>query len=578
MIKNDLNNALSLSDVNPEIINWRFKDEKGKPVCNFSPVVISLIKVRSLIGCNDFNNMEDRVRLQLNFNEGESVQIDIQLAELGSTDWPQKDKRCIVNYECKNASKFIENYIRSQLEGASTEVLFKADKLGISRVDNDVVFIAGDRVITRSSAPEPEDQFILEQLPFRLDIDTEIPLNEAFEGMKQLICLSPEIGRVLIAHVISGFIRMAFKEAGLIPCAVLVIVGESGMLKSHYVPQLTQLYNRADGISCNTRFNSTQCFIEDMISEHSECTVVIDDLHTAAAGSIKKANETTAEEIVRRISDDIGRGHKSGNSLVQKKFGGNVVFIGEYIIGRESTMPRALVVNLTKKIDGVILDKYQRKQPLLVSTFYYYFIQWYVEYYEDICQWIDERITKFRETTVNSDIHGRLRDTEFYLQISYMIFLEFCKDSNFISTEDVQDEYDDFKRQLHRIIREQQERYKPDKAKQEKAGYLKIIRKLYKKGKFRLADSADTFQEGEHDGLIHYECLCIRREKLEKRLHKISPDIKIDDVINQLVDEQALKLDSDKRTVKISKINKSVGGIRFYAIKLKALDISHNIL
>ena len=41
---------------------------------------------------------------------------------------------------------------------------------------------------------------------------------------------------------ISGIIRAAFKEAGMTPCAVLVIVGKSGMLKSHYVPHLVQLY------------------------------------------------------------------------------------------------------------------------------------------------------------------------------------------------------------------------------------------------------------------------------------------------------------------------------------------------
>ena len=308
------------------------------------------------------------------------------------------------------------------------------------------------------------------------------------------------------------------------------------MLKSHYVPHITQLYNRADEIRCDTRFNSTQRFIEDTIGEHDECTVVIDDLHSAGEKSIKRTNEITAEEMIRRISDDTGRGYKEGNSAIQQKFGGNVVFIGEYIIGKESTVPRILIVNLTKKINGVILDEYQRKQPLLVSTFYYYFLQWYVENFEDICKWIDERLTKFRKATASSSMHGRLLDTQFYLQTSYMIFLEFCKDSEFISEEDALDEYDSFGEQLHRLILEQQNRYGPSK---KDIDYLKLVRKLYKKGKFRLADSAATFQAEKHDGLIYYECLCLRREKLEKRLRKIYPDIKINDVINGLVDKRS---------------------------------------
>ncbi len=452
------------------------------------------------------------------------------------------------------------------------EIKDTMNKLGITYIGGEVVFRAGDRVITRSSAKDMESKVKMETLPFRLDIDKKLSTSQAFEGMREIICLSPEIGRILVAHVISGFIRAAFKKAGLVPCAVLVVVGESGMLKSHYVPQITQLYNRADGIGCDTRFNSTQRFIEDIIEEHSECTVVIDDLHTAAAKSIKRTNETTAEEIIRRISDDTGRGHKEGDLAVQKKFGGNVVFIGEYIIGRESTMPRALIVNLTKKINGVVLDKYQRKQPLLVSTFYYFFLQWYVEYFEDICKWIDERLTKFREVTANSSIHGRLLDTQFYLQTSYMIFLEFCKDSEFISEKDVLDEYDSFGEQIYKLIQKQQDRYRSSKVKTANVDYLKLIRKLYEKGKFRLADSASTFQTEEHDGLIYYGCLCLRREKLEKRLHKISPDIKINDVIDELESKQALKLVSDKRTVKISTLNKSAGAKRFYAVWLYLLE------
>lgn len=448
---------------------------------------------------------------------------------------------------------------------------YRFEHTGIVRIDGTVVFVAGDWVITQSSDTNLKSKIKLADIPFRLDIDMKLSKKQVFEGARELICLSPEIGRVLVAHVISGFTRAAFQEVGFTPCAVLVVVGESGMLKSHYVPQLTQLYNRADGIGADTRFNSTQCFIEDIIGEHNECTVVIDDLHTTAAKSIKRTNDVTAEEIIRRISDDIGRGHKKGDVMVQKKFGANVVFIGEYVIGRESTMPRALIVNLTKKIDGVVLDKYQRKQPLLVSTFYYYFIQWYVDNFDYICQWLDERLTNFRRTTANLYLHGRLLDTQFYLQISYMLFLEFCKDSGFISEENALDEYDDFHNQVVRLVHDQQNRYESSKSETENVDYLKLVRKLYRKGKFRLADSADAFRPEEHDGLIYYECLCLRRKSLEKRLHKVSPDIKIDNVVDTLIGKNALKLVKDKRTVKISTLNKSVGARRFYAINLDML-------
>lgn len=547
-------------------IDWYCKDENNKPVCTFIPEVMSMIKVVSTTGDKDL------VRLKIHFKEGESKENIVSLSELDRMDWFTIDKRCIINPHYKNANGYISNIIRASLNDVPIETRYSPDKLGICHIGDEVAFIAGDRAIARSSATQLESSFNLDHLSFRLDIDTGLTKKQTFEGMKELISLSPEIGRVLVAHVISGLTREAFKEAGFIPCAVLVIVGESGMLKSQYVPQIVQLYNRSDEIRADTRFNSTQRYIEDILYEHSECTTVIDDLHTAEARYIKRTNEATAEEIIRRVSDDTGRGHKEGKVMVQRKFRGNVVFIGEYAIGRESTMPRALIVNLTKRPDGKILDKYQRKQPLLVSTFYYYFIQWYVEHYADICDWIDMRLTNFRTMSTNLHIHGRLKDTQFYLHASYIIFLEFCKDSGFILSEDVQDESSIFEKQLFQLVQDQQKRYKSNATTVEDVDYLKFLQKLYKESGFRLADSADTFRVGKHDGLIYYGCLCLRRENLEKVIHKRFPYVQINDVIESLVARRALKQGKSKRTVKISTLNKEVGAIRFYAIWLYALD------
>lgn len=228
------------------------------------------------------------------------------------------------------------------------------DRTGIHHINDTIVFVAGDRVIARSSASEADSAFELEQLPFRLDIDETIDISTAIDGMMRLISLSPEIGPVLVAHAISGIIRAAFKEVGMTPCAVLVIVGKSGMLKSHYVPHLTQLYNRADGIGPVTRFNSTKRFIEDALYEYSECTAVVDDLHTAESKGIKRRNEEAFEEIIRRIADDTGRGRMDGKMQVQRPFRGNAVFIGEYSIGKASTIPRALIANITKPPKGLV--------------------------------------------------------------------------------------------------------------------------------------------------------------------------------------------------------------------------------
>jgi len=541
---------------------WNLQDEKGNPVCTFIPKVLGMIQICTYDG----NIIKKEVRLSLVFRDGASKEITIALSEIERIDWFSWDNRCMLNTGYHNARGYVANIIRSGLYSVPVETEYELDRLGIHHIGDVIVFSAGDRVITRSPRTETTLKFKQLQSPFRLDIGEDITPREAFEGMKELISLSSEIGRVLVAHVISGITRRAFKEAGFIPCAVLVIVGESGMLKSHYVPHLAQLYNRADGIRAVTRFNSTKRFIEEILCGYSECTAVIDDLHTAESKGIKKRNEDTAEEIIRRIGDDTGRGYMEGRTQTQRQFTGNVVFIGEYTIGRASTIPRELIVKITKRPNGEILDKYQRHQPLLVSTFYFFFIQWYVDYFNEIKAEIDERLTKLRRMPVNGNIHGRLCDTKFYLQISYMLFLEFCKESGFISEEDEGDEYKDFSSRLDDLILEQQARFRSNNE-AEKVDYLNLIRNLYKQGRFCVAKKKKDFNPDQHDGLICYDCLCLRGKCLERKIKNINTGYHLDECVKELLAKDALKLVEAKYTVQIS----GTGGKRFYAVKLEKL-------
>lgn len=530
-------------------------------ICNFFPKVLRKVEIKGS------DSTVFYVALKLLYEDGESDELIVPLRNLCKADWYALEPKCIINSKSRRAGQYVENAIRNQLEQVPLETQYRIDYPGMHCIDGVRFFVAGNRIITDSSNNKAMPKLNLDNVKFQMDIDSELTASESFEGMRELISLSPEIGKVLVAHTISGIIRAAFEKAGFIPCAVLMIVGKSGLLKSHYVPHLVQLYNRKDEVKAVTRFNSSPSFIEKTLSEYSECTAVIDDLHSAASKGIKNRNENTAEEIIRRISDNTGRGHKEGNTLVQEKFRGNAVFIGEYTFGQESTIPRALVVELTKRPDGGILDKYQRKQPLLVSTFYYFFIQWYVAHFSVICDEIDVRLTKFRENMNYSSIHGRLCDVQFYLQISYMFFLEFCKEFGFISEKDSLNEYKIFCFQISKLVQKQQERLRIDSA-GEAVDYLKLIRKLYKQGKFCVVKKEKEFDPEKHDGIIHYECLCLRRESIECKLRDINDSFSVDDCIRNLLAVDALKRCEQKRTVQIN----GTGGRRFYAVKLERLN------
>lgn len=540
---------------------WLLEDENGRPVSTFFPTVAKMIRIKTA------GEVEEHVQVSLRFKGGKSTEVQVPLLGLDCVDWFALDRRCILAPNPRTSGYYIANIIRMGVANAPVEERQRLNRLGIHCLGDEVLFVAGDRLITRSDRSTTVQNLEVQDLGFRLDIDPNLGPKEAFDGMRELISLSDEIGRVLIAHTVAGITRAAFKEAGITPCAVLVILGQSGILKSHYVPHLVQLYNRGDEIRAVTRFNSTNRFIEDVLDEYAECTAVLDDLHTAEARSIKRTNEATAEEIIRRIADDTGRGRKEGKALIQKKFRGNAVFIGEYTIGKESTIPRALVAELTRAPDGRVLDKFQRHQPLLVSTFYFFFLRWYVGHFHEICGVIDRDLTEFRGQTANSGTHGRLKDTYFYLQAAYKIFLEFCTDSGFCEEQDALDEYDEFAKILLGLIRAQQARFKPEKRDCEQ-DYLGAIRYLYQQKRFRLADSKEQFQKKEYDGLFYYRCLCLRGKCLERELEKIFPDFNLKNAITALQKKDALKLVSSKNTIQISGLN----GVRFYAIRMKHLQ------
>lgn len=437
-------------------------------------------------------------------------------------------------------------------------------KIGLNYVNDTIVFVAGDRVCTRSS-DKNVPTVKTDGIGFRLDIDKNITLQEAFDGLSELISLVPGVGWVLLAHTISGIIREAFVKAGFTPDTVLMIVGKSGMLKSSYVPQITQLYNRNDGVKANTRFNSTKRFIEDSLYEYRDCTYVIDDIHTGSSASIKKSNETTAEEIIRQISDNTGRGRKNGNELVQRCFEGNAVFIGEYTVGAESTLPRVLFVEITERPDGAVLDKYQRSKKLLMSTFYSYFIQWFVEKFEDISEMINNRLTKFRLSCTLSQIHGRLADAQFYLEISQLVLLEFCIESNLISSEQAKIIFQKFEIYMSGLISIQQNRYGSQESCSMTLNYLNIIKELYHNGAFRLAKNQNEFDPNKHDGLIHYHCLCLRGKSIDMIVGQKCKTLSRNLLIDFLISKNALKRQGDKNTVQIK------GGKRLYAIWLDKL-------
>lgn len=305
----------------------------------------------------------------------------------------------------------------------------------------------------------------------------------------------------------------------------------------------------------------------DNLRDHRNVTSMLHRIRTTEHGVLVKPTMSFDEKGHRENRRTYYVLGASGSGTAPKAFYPTVeLLIGEYTIGKASTIPRALVVNITEPPNGAVLDEYQRNRPLLVSTFYYYFIRWYVDHFNEIRDSIDAKLTQLRRATASPTTHGRLRDTQFYLEISYMVLLEFCKESRFCSEEDAKDTYQSFSTQLRTLVQAQETRFK-ESIEVKTIDYLDLIRDLYKQGAFHLAKDAENFKPEKHDGLIYYDCLCLRGKRLEKKLRSFTPSLSFVDCISYLLSKGALKLVESKNTVQIN----GTGGKRFYAIKLSKL-------
>ena len=529
-----------------------------KKIGNFCPVICNKVEVI----CND--NIETSVKLIIRFTDGSQSGVHmVQLAELEVIDWFALEQRCMINPDFKSAKAYLAYLIRAALPTAQTVKHHLIKRFGTHIIAEVPVFYTGNDLIM-SPAIENKPDIVMTPLPYKMDFDTErYSERDSIIGMTKVLSLAPDAGRVLHAHILSGFMRSMFIDTRIKPCAVLEVIGPTGLKKTTYTSFLTQIYDREGDIKPLTRLNASVPAIADLLYKYEDCTVVLDDMHPADSRKIERQNEETFEEIVRIVGDDTGRGRMAGGKFIEKQPRCNVITTGEYLFGKGSTAARCLVVPFLKEIDNKKLFECQQ-EPLIVSTFYYYYISWYITNYNEIRDSLTELIADFRE--VDLGVHPRLAVTQFCLFSAYLLFLRYCTEKGVLTIETARAERQTFWDLLTNLVKAQNKRTLPSiagkESKPENVDYFQLIRMWYKEESFDLAKNADRLKG--HDGIIHKDLLCLRSEKLIQKIQKVSPTTTLNDVRRALMAKGVLKLDGEGKGVQIGKK-------RFYAIPLKKL-------
>jgi hypothetical protein len=367
-----------------------------------------------------------------------------------------------------------------------------------------------------------------------LDIDATLTEAEALAGMLKLVSLCPNAGRIILAHTLLYIMRSAYVDVGKSPCVSVFLHGESNCKKTSFSALMTQLHNLGDEIKPLQRLDASISAAVKIISEKSDCVVVLDDLFPADSKQIRQNQEEVLFEITRIIGDGIEPARIRGGKLAKTSPTCGVLFTGEYLIGTGSTAARLLPVEMTPP-DQESLRKFQ-EQPLIVSTFFRFFIEWFISNYD----WIHDQLNRSVNTYLKKRIvaHDRLNETHFFLNTAYVMLMNYCHVKGFLSQEEIKSMHHSFWYLLTDLVREQQERVtKGTSGKAKDFDFLARIRTLYKASEFHLAEDAARFKSGQYDGMIHNGCLCLRPDTL----HKLFPAYGIKEIGNALLAQGALE-------------------------------------
>lgn len=544
-------------------MDWLIHDNKNNPISNFYPKVISVAEV--------YKNEEDEpikyAKLQLLIHDGQHSKIFTEpLSELDKIIWLDKDTRCRINPNIAStkARRYIADRVREAIPTAPIEKQYCIDRLGVQWVDSTPVFCTGKGFI--NSHPSKQNNFKLKlgKIPYNLDIDSNLSEAEAAAEMFKFLTLSPNALRIILAHSLSYFMRDVYKSAWKSPCFCVFLYGKTGTKKTTISAFLTQIYNRAAGIVSPPRLDASIPAAVKILYEKSDCVVVLDDLFPAESKDLRKKQEDVLLEITRIIADGIEPARMNGNQVKKAPPTCGVLFTGEYVIGKGSDAARLLPVEMTP-VDGKRLKQFQDK-PLFLSTFYYFFIEWFISKYFEI----KELLKKWHDIydVISLGVHARLQETHYFLNTAYSLFLQYCYEKEFISEQDAKNLHRSFLKLLTTLIQAQNKRAEHGKVNEPtKTDYVGLISTLYKNGHFKLTDNAKTFNEDEHDGVIHKGCLCLRSEKFEEKICCFSSVTSIDDVLDTLENQGALERGKAKRAKQIY----ATGNKRFYFIPLGKL-------
>lgn len=538
-------------------MEWMTKDMNGHLLCNFTLKVLSVDEVRF----DGVGERIPRVKVCIDFEGKDTANqkiCEISLGEIDKTCWKNLNIRCRYHPEVSESKveRYLGSMIRDQIEKAPRRLVERLTYAGMHKLDSQLVFCTGNDVIQDSSKAKRIIE--IASLEENLDIDVELKECDAARGIIDLISLSSEAGRALLAYKLGHFMRVAYEEVGKMPRGCIYLYGKTGIQKTTFSSLLIQTYDRNSGIKSPSRLNASIPAAVNMLLESPNDVVVMDDLFPADSKKIRGQQEEMLIEITRYIADGTVPARMRGKKLSQESPKCGVIFTGEEeLIGRGSDAARLLSVKMDKPNTKEL--RYFQERPLIVSTFYRNYITWFIYNYDEICGILEQLREKYEK--IAPCVHDRLREMYFFLGSSYFLFLQYLVEKKILPETDARRLYLAFDELLVMLVEQQNERVMGNQStKSEQEDFLQRIRILYKTKQMSIADDVETFDKELHDGVFHRNKLYLRGE----RVPVYFPGSTIEDIADSLEAQGALETGKKGRTKQISRLK----GMRFYVVIL----------
>mgnify|MGYP005754020299 FL=1 len=506
----------------------------------------------------------DVITVHCKLADGTSTKsFSFTLKELSSFDW--REQCPAARFDVNRSTAFVQRYLADQVRQqlGEPEVIFLMEKRGFQTVQNERIFCAGKDIFRA-----PCSETALPKIESRmdgpnLDADSNVEEKDAAEYFYGLLSLSPNTFLGLSAYVICYLLYPLYEEIGRPPQFCLFLYGQTGTQKTTVASFFTQLYNRGNGIQRPPRLNASTSAAAKILCNARDEVVVLDDLFPHADSDLRKQQEKTFLEVLRYVGDGTVPARSRGSEVSQQEVRCGVLFTGEYRIGTGSDAARFLSIEM-KQPDLQLLKQYQER-PLMLSTFYQFFIQWILENYDDVVEFLRDHYN-FYSAEVTSGVHTRLKEMHFFLRSAYLVFLAYCLAKSYLLADDIVEADRYFCNLLTQIIDQQDQLVRQDacgKLKSE-TNYTMHFRQLCQNRAFHIADCLEDFNESKHDGLLYKGKLCLRGKCL-KRLY---PNGSLQAAINQWRRDGILETGGQNPTKQIF----SLGGKRFFFFLLEHLE------